>query len=387
LSAIVIGIGTVMILYWISQIIFFVLHKRWSSITVSTESIDTNSPVSVIHPIKDLDFELYKNLQSWTAQDYSGEIEHIFSFQDNNDKAIPVVSDFIKNYPSLKATIIINNPITGINGKSSNMIHGIKISKYENLLFVDSDIRVHKNFIQKMIRPLSKKNTGATTCGQVNSGGNKFWTRFFTYLQNNETDFIWAYLTKIGIPMGITGAAFAMKKETIKKVGGLESYGDSLLEDFHLGHKLTEMGYKLILGPFIRCHVDELSKENSINYAKRVAVGLKMHIAWEFPAFIFMIFWHWGLFIASLFTGDISTIFLSFLILLIRIIYGIIQRIITCGKIHIFDFIIPLFFDWFAVFYLTIFVLIQNNATDITWRGIAYKVKKGGYIDTAIEAD
>ena len=115
-------------------------------------------------------------------------------------------------------------------------------------------------------------------------GGTDFWTRFFTFAQNSETDFIWAFLTKLGIDLGATGAAFAMRKKLLAELGGLEAFGNSLLEDMHLGNAVYKMGYKLVLGPFIECHVDRLGKEKSLNYGRRLGVGVKAHMAVELPA-------------------------------------------------------------------------------------------------------
>ena len=66
----------------------------------------------------------------------------------------------------------------GLNGKSSNMVHGVRLAKYDILLFGDSDVRIKPDFIVKMVRPLLDEKVGITTCGQINIGGSDFWTRF-----------------------------------------------------------------------------------------------------------------------------------------------------------------------------------------------------------------
>lgn len=378
-----VAVGILFCSFWAAQLVFVRLHLNWTNKLMKSAEEDKAVGVSIIHPIKDLDFELEKNLESWYVQDYKGPVEHIFSFQDPEDPAIPVVKSFIGRYPQIESQIIVNPVMPGLNGKSSNMVNGMKLSKYDIVLFGDSDVRIRPDFILKMVRPLKDEKVGITTCGQINSGGRDFWTRFFTFMQNNETVFIWALMTKIGMDLGATGAAFAMRKKLLREIGGLEAFGGSLLEDLHLGNTLYKMGYKLVLGPFIECHVDKLGKEKSLNYAKRIAVGVKTHLAFELPTFIIMVFWYWIIFILGAVSGNPGVIYLSFAFMGLRTLQALIMRLLTNNRILPVDFIMGLFFDLFGTFYL---VYSLKNPF-VSWRGIKYEVKKGGFIDGAVAED
>jgi len=379
-----VGASIIFCFYWGAQILFAIKHKKYSMTLIDSDEQDLNTPVSIIHPIKDLDFELEKNLDSWMKQNYKGKVEHIFSFQDPNDPAIPVVKELMSKYPDIDYKIIVNPVMHGLNGKSSNMVHGVRQSKYDMLLFIDSDIRVMPDFIVKMIRPLKDENTGITTCGQINIGGKDFWTRFFTFMQNTETDFMWAMFTKIGMDVGATGAAFAMRKDLLMKIGGLEAFGGSLLEDLHLGNTLYKMGYKIVLGPFIECHVDKLGKEKSFNYAKRIATGIKAHIALELPAFVLMLFWYWIILFAGIIMSDSRIIYLGCLLVLIRMIHSALTRIVTGNKLYLKDFIMGPMLDMIGTFYL----IFAKGVSSVEWRGIKYDVKAGGFInDGSISVD
>lgn len=378
-----VAVGILFCSFWAAQLIFVKLHLNWTNRLQKSSEEDEAVGVSIIHPIKDLDFQLEQNLESWFNQDYRGPVEHIFSFQDPEDPAIPVVKSFIEKHPEVASQLIVNPVIPGLNGKSSNMVNGMKLSKYDIVLFGDSDIRIRPDFILKMVRPLKEEKVGITTCGQINMGGRDFPTRFFTFLQNNETVFIWAFMTKVGMDLGATGAAFAMRKKLLQEVGGLEAFGGSLLEDLHLGNTLYKLGYKLVLGPFLECHVDKLGIEKSLNYAKRIAVGVKAHLSFELPTFILMVFWYWIIFILSVVTGNVSTLYLSFAFMGLRTLQALIMRVLTKNRLLPIDFIMGLFFDLFGTFYL----LYSLKNPFVSWRGIRYEVKKGGFIDGAIVED
>lgn len=371
------AIGILFCIFWIVQLVFVKLHLNWTNTMIETDKSDENVGVSVIHPIKDLDFELEKNLDSWMNQVYSGPVQHIFSFQDPDDPAINVIKNVMSKYPHIDMTITVNPIIQGINGKSSNMVHGMKLSKYDIVMFGDSDVRVKRDFLVKMVRPLKDEKVGVTTCGQINIGGTDFWTRFFTFVQNSETDLMWALFTKLGFDVGVTGAAFAMRKKLLEQIGGLEAFGGSLLEDLHLGNTLYKMGYKIVLGPYIECYVDRFGKEKAINYGKKMGIGIKAHIAWEMPAFILMLSWYWILFILSFALQDVYLFSLSVIFMGLKTIHGLAQRVVTMNKILPVDLMMGVFFDLFGTFYL----ICAFNKPYVTWRGIQYEVKAGGFIE------
>jgi ceramide glucosyltransferase len=372
-----IALGACFCTYWVAQVVFVYLHVQWSRRPLPAHPAQEEPPITMVHPIKDLDHELEVNLASWAGQDYRGPVQHIFSFQAPDDKAIPVIERWARQHPALDVTIIVTPRQKGLNGKSSNMVSALKIARHDLVLFADSDIRVRPDFTRKMIRPLLDAKVGVTTCGQIDRGGRDFWTRFFTFLQNCETDFNWAFLTRLGMDVGITGAAFAMRRSVIVEVGGLERFGGSLLEDMFLGNLLYEKGYRIVLGPFVECNVDELPMEKSINYAKRLAIGIKTHIAVEAPLFVAMLGWHWALFFIALALENERLLFIALGFLAFRTAQGLAQRLVTGNRLRPVDLVLPLFFDLFGVFFL----LYPFREPTVTWRGITYRVRAGGYID------
>jgi len=374
-----IALGACFCTYWVAQVVFVWLHFRWTRRRLPPDPARPEPPVTFIHPIKDLDPDLEENLASCMGQEYQGPVQHIFSFQTENDPAIPVIERWKAAHPAQDIAIIVNPRQRGLSGKSSNMVWGLKQARHEMVLFADSDVRVQSDLVRKMVLPLLDSKVGVTTCGQVNRGGRTFWTRFFTFLQNCETDFNWAFLTRLGMDVGITGAVFAMRRTVIDEIGGLERFGGSLLEDMFLGNLLYERGYRIVLGPFVECHVDELPREKSINYAKRLAIGIKTHIAVEAPLFIAMLGWHWALLIVALALENERLILIALGFLAFRTLQGLAQRVVTGNRIVPIDFVMPLFFDVFGVFFL----LYPFSEPTVTWRGITYRIRAGGYIDEA----
>src|SRR5512137_1436792 len=154
LLTITLALGVVFGAYWVAQIVFVALHLRWTNALIRSDDSDRATPVTVIHPIKDRDHELERNLDSWLRQDYRGAVQHIFSFQDPDDAALPAVRALNESWPRADISVTVNPLIEGLNGKSSNMVHALALARHEVVLFGDSDTRVRPDFILKMVRPL-----------------------------------------------------------------------------------------------------------------------------------------------------------------------------------------------------------------------------------------
>ncbi|MFO7637666.1 MAG: glycosyltransferase [Clostridia bacterium] len=377
LDSIIMIIGGLFVVFWAAQLVFFRIHQSWSRRTVVSDSLDELVSVSFIHPIRGLDFKMEENLRHSLEQDYRGKVEHIFSLQEEDDPAIPVIRKVMQDHPHVNHQLIVNPLMQGVNGKTSNMAHGVRVSRHEICVFIDSDLKPRKDFLTRMTRPLRKPEIGMTTCGQTNMGGKDFWTRFFAFIQNNETDFIWAFLTGLGVNIGATGAAFAMRREVILKVGGLEAFGDTVLEDFFLGLHLGKAGYKLALGPFIDCELDRLGKEKTVNYCKRIGVGLTSGMAYEIPVFFTFLIWYWIVLFIALLTGSMPLLIFAGTAFLLRMVQGLAMKYMAEGKILAMDVVSGWLFDLMGVYYLC----YGFRKPSITWRGITYRITRRGRID------
>ena len=377
-----VALGAFFILFGCFQLIFFRHRMNGTYRIISSDEQDEDTGVSVIYHVTGPVPELEKNLESWFRQNYTGPVQHIFSFHDPDDPAIPVVQKVMAYHPETDCQITVDPIIPGLNGKSTGMACGMRLAKYDIVLFGDSDVRVRQDLLVRMVRPLKDEKVGMTTCAQVYTGGTDFWTRFFTFARNNVTDFIWAFLCRFGSTFGIAGAVFGMRKKLLAELGGPEAFGGSLPEEAHLGSKLHRMGYRLVPVSFAECRADITDKQESVSYAKMVGISVKARMA-DIPVFVLMLSWYWIIFILGFAFADPLVIYLSFIFISLRVVHGLIMRILTNNRVMLVDVVIPLFFDLFVTFWL----LFPQNNTDIAWRGTRYSVRKGGFIEAVYWED
>ena len=70
-------------------------------------ALSSSAPgVSILRPLKGLDTDLPKNLESTFEQDYPN-FEILLSVADEDDEALPIVRDLISKYPNVNARVII----------------------------------------------------------------------------------------------------------------------------------------------------------------------------------------------------------------------------------------------------------------------------------------
>lgn len=365
--------------FWTAQILFVLIHRKKTGIFLKSTIRDAETHVSIIHPMKDVDYELEENLCSWMNQDYTGKVQHVYSFQDPEDPAIPVVTSFMRRYPDMEWTFTVNPLIPGFSGKASNMVHGTRLAKYDILMFSDSDVRVQTDYVTRMTRPLADPKVGVTTSSQLVSGGRKFWTRFFSFTQNSEANFYWSFLATLGMRLGITGAAFAMTKKVLEDIGGLEPYAVTLHEDMHMGNAIIDKGYKVIVGPYVACHLDEVSKDKCLNYAKRIAGALRNNVLSDLPLYLLMLVGYWVVLLIGWITGSHIVTVLGMFMVLFRMLQGVMMKWVTGNRFHPVDIVMGPFFDMFGLFY----ILYSFSNRKVVWRDVEYDLGSGGHIDKA----
>jgi hypothetical protein len=168
-----------------------------------------------------------------------------------------------------------------------------------------------------------------------------------------------------------------MRRALIEEIGGLERFGGSLLEDTFLGNLLYRQKFRIILGPFIECHVDRLDKDKTFNYLRRVAFGIRRHIPLEMVGYAFLLSWYWVLLLVALGSRDFALFGLCLGFMGCRTAAGLLQRVVTKNRILPVDAVMPLLFDLL----MTAYLLFPFKSRQITWRGIRYRVSADGNIE------
>src|SRR6266496_1835158 len=120
-------------------------------------------PVSILKPLKGTDPDIYESFRSHCVQDYP-EYEIIFGVSEGDDPAIDSVLELQREFPEHAIRLVICPQRRGANVKVSNLEQMLGEARYQCLLVNDSDIRVERDYLRRVMAPLVDERAGMVTC-------------------------------------------------------------------------------------------------------------------------------------------------------------------------------------------------------------------------------
>ncbi|HEY1468082.1 MAG TPA: bacteriohopanetetrol glucosamine biosynthesis glycosyltransferase HpnI [Candidatus Acidoferrum sp.] len=203
-------------------------------------------PVSLLKPVRGVDFGSYENFTSFCVQDYP-EYEILFCVNEMSDAAVPVIQKVMKDFPERRIRILANAPQIGSNRKINNLALLAREAKYEILLQTDGDVRVGPNYIHELVASFADPAVGVASCFYRAIAQSSFWAELEAV--GTASDFVAGALVaewKEGITFAL-GASVGTTKSWLAKVGGYESIANLLADDYELGNRVHRVGGKVLL--------------------------------------------------------------------------------------------------------------------------------------------
>ncbi|MEH2002452.1 MAG: bacteriohopanetetrol glucosamine biosynthesis glycosyltransferase HpnI [Nostoc sp.] len=338
-------------------------------------------PITILKPICGLDKDIYENLATFCRQEYS-TYQIIFSVRSPQDPGINVVKRIIQDFPRLDIQLIVCNRIIGTNLKVSNLANALSFAKYEILVIADSDIRVGKDYLQRVVQPLHNKNVGVVTClyRSVAQGWVEKLEAVGTACDFNAGAITSKQLEGMKFALGST---IVIRREVLKAIGGFEAIADYLADDFQLGYLTAQMGYKVMLSDYIVEH---------ILFANTLIDSIQRQIRWSRGIRVSR---PWGYFGLVFTYGNIT----SFILIVT------IKASILCWFALAITWIVRLIMGWIVgvkylqdssakkYLWLVIFRDLMSFTiwcycfcgTTIEWRGLQFKLTKDGKITPKVK--
>jgi len=205
--------------------------------------------ITVLKPVHGLEKNQLENLRSACLQDYP-EFQVVFSVQELNDPAIPLLRQIQAEFGPERVTLAIENCRAGTNGKINNMIGGLKHARHDYLVISDSDVRLGQDYLKKIIAPLADPDVGCA-CTLYKAACADTWFEKLELLTLNA-DFmanaVFAHVT--GASKFCLGASAALRRSTLNEIGGLETLADYLVEDYEMGRRIWDSGKTIAIVPY-----------------------------------------------------------------------------------------------------------------------------------------
>jgi len=209
-----------------------------------TDAFDFAPPVSILKPIRGLDRETYENYLSFCRQDYP-EFEILFCVTDDQDAAIPVIEQIIRDFPQRSIRLLIGSEPLGVSDKVNKLCRMAREASHHMLVVSDSDVRVEPDFLRTVIAPFQNSKVGGVTCLYRGITDGSFAADIEAI--GNSADFAPGVLVAwlLGDIDFMLGAVMATSKKHLAEIGGFESLVDYFCDDYELGNRIAARGHRI----------------------------------------------------------------------------------------------------------------------------------------------
>lgn len=349
----------------------------WQARHASLKKLDFTPPVSNLKPVKGLDPGAYENFASLCRQDYP-EYELIFCTTDDTDPSVPVIKKLIDEFPDCQIRLLYSAGHTAINDKVAKLRLMTEQAKYEYLVINDSDVRVERDYLRRVVEPLRDPKTGGVTCFYASVEDKAFVERLQTV--GMISDFYAGLL----VAWQLDGVHFALgptmvsTKKYVKGFGGFEVLESRPADDLLFGRLIAEQGVDVKLMPYVVLTTPDFEGVGQL-YTKRLRWMTVMRamrpwghfgliFTWGLPWTTLAVLLHPTLPVAAIYWGGYLS-FRFFMTWLIGIM-GLKQHDLWAKMV-----LIPV---WDAMAFAV--WVMSFTKSSIRWRGVEYKLRDGMFV-------
>ncbi|MFM0309868.1 bacteriohopanetetrol glucosamine biosynthesis glycosyltransferase HpnI [Paraburkholderia sp. RL17-383-BIF-A] len=206
--------------------------------------------VSVLKPLCGAEPRLYENLRTFCEQRH-GYFQLVLGVSSPDDPAIAVVRRLQAAYPLHDIELAIDTRVHGSNLKVSNLINMAERARHDVIVIADSDIAVEDHYLDSVAAPLADPRVGVVTCLYVAQGVGGFWPRVGALFINEW----FAPSVRVAHAAGSRsfgfGATLALRRATLKRIGGFEALKNCLADDYWLAEHVRALGLQTVLSRVI----------------------------------------------------------------------------------------------------------------------------------------
>src|ERR1700692_3879141 len=207
-------------------------------------------PVTILKPLRGAEHAIYECLRSFCEQDYP-RFQIVFGVSDSNDPAIAVVRRLQREFPSRDLKIAIDGRQHGSSPKVSNLINMMALARYDYLVIADSDERVTRGYLAKVVAPLLDPCVGIVTCSYRGWPRAGLWSLLGCLFINEWFTPSVRVAAMAGSRSFAFGATIAIRRQVLASIGGFEAIANQLADDYRLGELTRRMGLRTVLSEVV----------------------------------------------------------------------------------------------------------------------------------------
>jgi ceramide glucosyltransferase len=215
--------------------------------------------VTILKPLCGDEHELYECLRSFCDQDYP-QFQIVFGVADSADPAAEVVSRLQREYPKLDLKLVVDRRQHGSSRKVSNLMNMMPLARHDFLVVSDSDVRVPRDYLSRVVPPLLDPDVGIVTCPYRGVPRRGLWSLLGSMFINDWFIPSVRVAALSGSRAFAFGVTIALRRQVLAGIGGFAAIANQLADDYRLGQLTRARGLRTVLSAVVvETCVDERS--------------------------------------------------------------------------------------------------------------------------------
>jgi ceramide glucosyltransferase len=195
--------------------------------------------VSILKPVHGWDERLSAAIASHVRLDYP-EYELLLGVRDTDIRALEEIRQTQKQFPHAAIRIVpVHTRMP--NGKAGSLFDMAAAAKYPLLVINDADICVDRDYLHKVVGPLSDLRIGLVTT-LYRATAASFPAQFEALGVAAEFTPSVLVARLLGVAEFALGSTMAVRASDLARIGGFGVIGDYLADDYQLGARITALG-------------------------------------------------------------------------------------------------------------------------------------------------
>jgi ceramide glucosyltransferase len=364
------GVGYYGICLW-GAVRFLVDRKKLAHLRSGTNL----PPVSILKPLKGTDPEMYEGFRSHCLQDYQ-QYEIVFGVSDENDPAIQLVEQLKLEFPQRAIELVVCREHLGTNMKVSTLAQMLPLAHCEHLIVNDSDIRVEKDYLQRIVTALDTPRTGMVTCLYRGIASRTLGSRLESL--GISTDFSGGVLAAREVEGGIhfaLGSTLAFRRSDLQSIGGFESVVDYLADDYELGKRISAKGLQVKLSEVaVETFLPPYTLRDFFRHQLRWARSLRDSRRWGYLGMVLTFGLPWAMLVLAFIHGALWAHALAGLTVFMRLAVALVvgRGVVNDRQVPPWLILVPVR-DLIAI----IVWVVSFMGDTVAWRGTSFTLKDG----------